>query len=427
MNKKNYSPTLNSFINEKTIAKVYKRKYPDQKERKKVSLKRRIFERNQDDSVKTNFFESNAYKVLFKLILWFIILTLCAAAFFGYAQICPIDEATDALLQTLHTLFVIFIAIAIIDVFLIALLIFLKVKENKIKYAHRNKSRLKSQIYAFDIVNFIWMTLFCIMCIYPIFYVFIGSFNQGADYAKGGVYLLPRLLTFENYKIVLKDSDLWHSYLITLLRTAIGTTSALVFTSIVAYAMSRNNLRGKKIFHWINLFTMFFGGGLVPFFLIIKSVGLYDSFWVYIIPALYSVYNMIVISTFFKSISNELHEAAVIDGAGEFRIWWQIYMPLSKPVLATVALWLAVGHWNAYIDTMIYTSSKSLHSLQYYLYKVITASTLTEGMPESMLQRVSSQTLSLAAIIISIIPVLFFFPFIRKNFQSGIMVGSLKG
>ena len=372
-------------------------------------------------------FESKAYQIIYKAVIWFVILTLCATIFFWYAQICPIDEATDQLLKTLHTLYVIFIVISIIDCLLIVGLVFLKIKENKIKYAHRNKSRLKSQIYAFDIVNFIWMTLFCIMCIYPIFYVFIGSFNQGADYAKGGVYLLPRLLTFENYKIVLKDPDLWHSYMITFLRTAIGTMSALVFTSIVAYAMSRNNLRGKKIFHWINLFTMFFGGGLVPFFLIIKSVGLYDSFWVYIIPAMYSVYNMIVISTFFKSISNELHEAAVIDGAGEFRIWWQIYMPLSKPVLATVALWLAVGHWNSYIDTMIYTSSKNLHSLQYYLYKVITASTLTEGMPESMLQRVSSQTLSLAAIIISIIPVLFFFPFIRKNFQSGIMVGSLKG
>ena len=372
-------------------------------------------------------FESKAYQIIYKVVLWFIILTLFATAFFGYAQICPIDEATDQLIKTLHALFVISLVISGLDVVLIAALIFLKIQENKIKYAHRNKSRLKSQIYAFDIVNFIWMTLFCLMCIYPIFYVFIGSFNQGADYAKGGVYLLPRLLTFENYKIVLKDPDLWHSYMITFLRTAIGTISALVFTSVVAYAMSRNNLRGKKVFHWINLFTMFFGGGLVPFFLIIKSVGLYDSFWVYIIPAMYSVYNMIVISTFFKSISNELHEAAVIDGAGEFRIWWQIYMPLSKPVLATVALWLAVGHWNSYIDTMIYTSSKNLHSLQYYLYKVITASTLTEGMPESMLQRVSSQTLSLAAIIISIIPVLFFFPFIRKNFQSGIMVGSLKG
>lgn len=136
---------------------------------------------------------------------------------------------------------------------------------------------------------------------------------------------------------------------------------------------------------------------------------------------------MIVISSFFKSVSNELHEAALVDGASEFRIWWQIYMPLSKPVLATVALWLAIGHWNSYFDTMIYTSSKDLHTLQYFLLQAIQSSTMTEGMTETMLQRVSAKTISLAAIIISIIPVLFFFPFVRKNFQSGIMIGSLKG
>ena len=372
-------------------------------------------------------YETKTYQILKKVAIWLIIISFLYTLFTGYALICPIDEVTEKLLKNLHVAFYIGTSLSIISLFILAFLIICQIDENKKKYKVKNKSKLNSQIYAFDIINFIWMTIFCLLCIYPIYYVFIGSLNQGADYAKGGVYLLPRLLTFENYRIILKEGALWHGYLITILRTTIGTLSALIFTSIVAYAMSRNNLRGKKFFHWVNIFTMFFGGGLVPYFLIIKSIGLYNSFLVYIIPALYSVYNMIVISTFFKGISNELHEAALIDGAGEFRIWWQIYMPLSKPVLATVALWLAVGHWNSYIDTMIYTSSDSLHSLQYFLYKIITTSNLTEGMPESMMQRVSSQTLSLSAIIVSIIPVLFFFPFLRKNFQSGIMVGSWKG
>ena len=271
------------------------------------------------------------------------------------------------------------------------------------------------------------MAIFCVLCIYPIIYVVVGSFNQGADYSKGGVYLLPRLFTFENYKIVLTDADLYHSYLVTIGRTVIGTVSALVFTSLVAYAMSRENLKGKNFFYWANIVTMFFGGGLVPFFLIIQAVQLFDTFWVYIIPSIYSVYNMIVISSFFKGISNELHEAAQVDGASEFRIWWQIYMPLSKPVLATVALWLAVGHWNSYFDTMIYTNDKNLETLQYFLLKAISTSSMTEGLPDTMMQRVSPMTISLAAIVISIIPVLFFFPFVRKNFQSGIMIGSLKG
>jgi putative aldouronate transport system permease protein len=266
-----------------------------------------------------------------------------------------------------------------------------------------------------------------ILCIYPVIYVLAGSFNQGADYAAGGIYFLPRLFTFENYKVVLTNSGLWQGYWVTISRTVVGTLSALVFTSIVAYAMSRPNLRYKNTFYWINIFTMFFSGGLIPFFLIIRSIGLYDNFLVYIIPALYSVYHMIIFSAFFRTISDELHEAALVDGANEFRIYWQIYMPLSKPVIATVALWLAIGHWNAYFDTMIFTNSKELQTLQYFLLKAIQTATLTEGMPAEMMLRLSPKTISLAAIIVSMIPVLFFFPFVRKNFQSGIMIGSLKG
>ena len=241
------------------------------------------------------------------------------------------------------------------------------------------------------------------------------------------MWLAPRLFTFENYRVVVQNSAFWHSYMVTIARTVIGTFASLVFTSIVAYAMSRPNLKFRRTFYWINLFTMFFGGGLVPYFLIIKTVGLYDTFWVYIIPALYSVYNMIVIQSGFRSISADIHDAAMIDGAGEFRIYLQIYMPLSKPVLATIILWNAVGHWNSYFDTMIYTNSDELQTLQYYLLKAIQTSSMTEGMPPEMMERLSPQTLSLAAIILSIIPVFCFFPLVRKNFASGIMVGSLKG
>ena len=279
----------------------------------------------------------------------------------------------------------------------------------------------------FDVVLAVIIGLFCVLCIYPIIYVLAGSFNQGADYSVGGVWLLPRVFTFENYQIVLQDKDFWTSYGITIARTVLGTASALVFTSIVAYAMSRPDLKFRRVFYWINIFTMFFSGGLVPYFLVIKTIGLYDTFWVYIIPGLYSVYNMIVLQSGFKSISSDIHDAALIDGAGEFRIWWQIYMPLSKPVLATIVLWVAVGHWNSYFDTMIYTNSEELQSLQYFLLKAIQTSSMTEGMPPEMMERLSSQTLSLAAIILSIIPVFCFFPLIRKNFASGIMVGSLKG
>ena len=300
-------------------------------------------------------------------------------------------------------------------------------KRQKVWLSRFRKSKLNRRVGVFDIVLAVIIGLFCILCIYPIVYVLAGSFNQGADYSIGGVWILPRVFTFENYAVVLKDTDFWTSYAVTIARTVLGTALALVFTAIVAYAMSRPNLKFKKTFYAINLFTMFFSGGLVPYFLIIKSVGLYDNFLVYIIPSLYSVYNMIVLQSGFASISSDIHDAALIDGAGEFRIWWQIYMPLSKPVLATIVLWLAVGHWNSYFDTMIYTNSEELQSLQYFLLKAVQTSSMTEGMPPEMMERLSSQTLSLAAIILSIIPVFCFFPLIRKNFASGIMVGSLKG
>jgi len=360
-----------------------------------------------------------------KIMIALSCIIIVLAAVFSYLAHITIDQATEKTYATLDALFIVFICLAPFAIGVCVFYIVMWAKQRKEIYRHRNKKKV--HIHAFDVINFAWMSIFCALCIFPIIYVIAGSFNQGADYSKGGVYFFPRLFTFENYSIVLKDPHLWHSYLVTFGRTILGTVSALIFTSVVAYAMSRDNLRGKNVFYWLNIFTMFFGGGLVPFFLIIQSIGLYDNFLVYIIPSLYSVYNMIVISSFFRSISNELHEAAKVDGASEFRIWWQIYIPLSKPILATVALWLAVGHWNSYFDTMIYTSSDNLQTLQYYLLKAIQTSSMIEGMPSSMVERVSPLTISLAAIIISIIPVLFFFPFVRKNFQSGIMVGSLKG
>ena len=370
---------------------------------------------------------TKGYKITRLIALWASGVVIVLALFFAYVSHVEIDEGTPEMYSALTALFIVFTVLSAFAVAAIVFFVTLDRRDKKRMLRLRNKSKLGNHVYPFDVFNFAWMAIFCVLCIYPIIYVFIGSFNQGADYAKGGVYILPRLFTFENYRVVLEKSEMWHSYLITIGRTALGTITALLFTSVVAYAMSRPNLKGKPVFYWLNLFTMFFGGGLIPYFLIIKSIGLFDSFFVYIIPSLYSVYNMIVISSFFKSISNELHEAALVDGASEFRIWLQIYMPLSKPILATVALWLAVGHWNSYFDTMIFTTSDELHTLQFFLLRAINSSTMIEGMTETMMQRVSARTISLAAIIISIIPVLFFFPFVRKNFQSGIMIGSLKG
>ena len=344
----------------------------------------------------------------------------------AYLANIPVSEATDELYRTLDGIFYLFCGLLPVAVAAGVFLGIVAYKRRKIYLTRFNKSRLNKRVYPFDVVLAILMGLFCLLCIYPIWYVVVGSFNQGADYTSGGVFFYPRVFTFENYKIVLAKQELWHSYMITIGRTLLGTFLSRMFTAAGGYAMSRPNLKCQRAFYWISIFTMFFGRGLIPYFLIIRSIGLYGTFWVYIIPGLYSVYNMIVLQSGFKSISPEIHDAAVVDGAGEFRIWWQIYMPLSKPVLATIVLWVAVGHWNNYFDTMIYASEKNLWTLQYYLLQTINSATGKEGASEIQ-QNLNPMTISLAAIIVSIIPVFFFFPLIRKNFASGIMVGSLKG
>ena len=370
---------------------------------------------------------SDAYFRFKKAIFLFVGAIVLGVLVFAYLANVQIDGGTEQTYRTLDVLFYIFCGLLPVAAAAVGFFLYVHAKRQKMWLSRFRKSKLNRRIRTFDVVLAVVIGIFCVLCIYPIIYVLAGSFNQGADYSIGGVWFLPRVFTFENYAVVLQDGDFWMSYGITIARTLLGTATALIYTAIVAYAMSRPNLKFRRVFYWINIFTMFFSGGLVPYFLIIKSIGLYDTFWVYIIPGLYSVYNMIVLQSGFKSISSDIHDAALIDGAGEFRIWWQIYMPLSKPVLATIVLWVAVGHWNSYFDTMIYTNSEELQSLQYFLLKAIQTSSMTEGMPPEMMERLSSQTLSLAAIILSIIPVFCFFPLIRKNFASGIMVGSLKG
>lgn len=287
--------------------------------------------------------------------------------------------------------------------------------------------RRKSHVHVFDVFNAILLVLFALITLYPFVYVLAGSFNDGQDYGAGGVWLIPREWTTANYRVIVADTRFWNALKITVLSTVIGTASSLLFTSAVAYAMSRKELPFRNFFQWFNLVTMFFGGGVIAYFMIIVFIGLYDSFLVYIIPGLYSVYNMIVISNFFQSVPNDLHEVAVIDGAGEMRIWWKIYMPVSAPVLATVGLWIATARWNNYFSSMAYTRSSDLMTLQYYLVQLIKEAQMsTGGLDPSITDRISSRTVSFAGIVVAIIPILCVYPFLQKHFAGGIMMGSLK-
>lgn len=290
----------------------------------------------------------------------------------------------------------------------------------------------KIKLELFDCINYTVLSLIVIITLYPFIYVLAGSFNEGMDYMRGGVYIFPRKFTLANFQMVFADERLWYGFTTTLARTIIGTSTALIFTAVVAYAMSRKDLPFRNQMYWINIITMFFGGGLIPYFLLLQKIQLLNTFWVYIIPGLYSVFNMIILQNFFRDIPEELHESAVIDGAGEYKIFFKIYLPLSAPALATVALWIAVGHWNSFFDSMVFTSNPKLQTLQLYLMKLIKEASITQGgsadrLPPQLVKTVSVVTIRYAAIVVSSLPILFAYPIIQGKMTTGLTLGSLKG
>ena len=292
------------------------------------------------------------------------------------------------------------------------------------KVLHKKR---RVRMYVSDYIIYIFLFLFALITFYQLWYVIIGSFSNGQQYASGGVFLRAKGFTFANYRVIFRDTTFWSAFRNSVLRTATGVVVELLFTAAVAYAMTNKYLRCRNAYYWIFIFTMFFSGGIVPMYLLLRVIGLYDSFWVYIIPSIFSVYNMIIVSNFYKGIPDSLYEAAELDGAGELRIWALIYMPLSKPVLATVGLWIAVDHWNSYMGTMLYTEAGEWTiTLQYYLKQLINeASGVGAGAEYSDV--VTARTISYAGIIVALIPIMCVYPFIQKHFTKGIMVGSLKG
>lgn len=269
--------------------------------------------------------------------------------------------------------------------------------------------------------------LFAVVTFYQLWYVIIGSFSNGQEYASGGVFLFSRGFTFANYSVIMGDLEFWTAFRNTVFRTVVGVVTELLFTSCVAYAMYNKYLRVKQAYYWIFIFTMFFSGGIVPMYLTLRVLGLYDTFLVYIVPSIFSVYNMIIIVSFYRGIPDSLYEAAELDGAGELTIWWNIFMPLSKPVLATVALWISVDHWNSYMGTMLYTNAGEWTiTLQYYLKHLINEAS-GAGSSSEYSDLVTAKTISYAGIVVALIPIMCFYPFIQKHFTKGIMVGSLKG
>lgn len=287
---------------------------------------------------------------------------------------------------------------------------------------------------AFDWINYAVMLILAFIMIYPLWYCVAGSLNEGMDYLRGGVFLWPRKWTLANYKAVFLDSAILNAFWVTIWKCLVGTATSVLCTAMVAYAITRPKLRLKKLYIPFIMLTMFFSGGLIPYFILIVDLGLYDSFWVYVIPTMFSAYNMIIIQSFMRELPSELIESAKLDGASEYRIFFQMILPLSKPVLATIALFTVVTHWNSYFDSMMYTSSQELQTIQLFLKKVITDPSVSRGLGSAatiaipdQAATLTPQVVKLATMVVTALPVVCIYPFLQRYFVKGVTVGAVKG
>ncbi|KRE68786.1 carbohydrate ABC transporter permease [Paenibacillus sp. Soil750] len=283
---------------------------------------------------------------------------------------------------------------------------------------------------AFDYFNFIFMLVICFVTIYPIWYVLVNSFNEGNDAMRGGIYWWPRVFSIDSYRAVFANNGIMLAMGVTVAKTLIGTVVHVLFTAMVAYAFSRKELIGRNVYMLIGTVTLFFSGGLIPYYLLIRDLGMLDSFLVYIIPAMFSFFDLIIFLSFFREIPDALEEAAKIDGANDFKIFYQIILPVSMPVVATIALFHGVYQWNDYFTGMIYINKSELQPIQTYLYRVVAQSSSNQMMAAttgSVAKTVSSQSIKLATMVVTTLPIVLVYPFLQKYFVKGFMIGSIKG
>ena len=288
------------------------------------------------------------------------------------------------------------------------------------------------RMYVADYIIYIFLSLFALITFYQLWYVIIGSFSNGQQYASGGVFLWPEGFTFANYEVIFRDTTFWTAFRNSVLRTATGVVVELLFTAAVAYAMTNKYLRCRNAYYWIFIFTMFFSGGIVPMYLLLRIIGLYDTFWVYILPSLASAYNVVLLRTYIESLPHELDEAVQIDGGTELQSYFLIILRVCMPVNAAVLLFSAISHWNSYIDTQFYNSmSTELYTLQYYLYQTLQAN-VAQSLEQAISQvadrasRVNTQTLKMAITVVTVFPIMCLYPFISRYFVSGLLIGSVK-
>lgn len=288
--------------------------------------------------------------------------------------------------------------------------------------------------HIFSLVIAVVMTLVVIMTVYPFWYILVQSFNDGQDAIRGGIYFWPRVFSIDNYSTLLADTSWLNGILISVGRTVLGTLIGVLFTGLVGFAMSFDELRGRKIFFRIMIFTMYFSGGMIPFYIVLRSLKMLNTFWVYIIPGMLNVYFMLIMINFYRELPRAMYESAWLDGASDMTLFFRIVFPLSKASFATIALFFAVKQWNAWLDSVYYVTNRELRPIAYLMMEIINQADAQKTVTDAVAQGYASSTISsttkslqMAAMMISVAPILAIYPFLQKYFVKGVLIGSVKG
>lgn len=284
---------------------------------------------------------------------------------------------------------------------------------------------------AFIFFNYFFLTVIALLVIYPLVFVVSASLSNPQYVISGEMWLWPKEFTVDAYEKVFKNKDIITGFMNTVKYTVVGTVLNVIMTILAAYPLSRRDFKGKGLIMAFIVFTIFFSGGLIPTYLLIKDLGMLNTFWVMIIPNAVAVWNIIIMRTFFQSIPHELQESAMIDGCSNFRILWNIVLPLSFPVIAVMVLFYAVGHWNSYFQALIYLQDQEKFPLQLILRQILIQGQMDDMIQttgESFLaQQLSVEGLKYAVLIVANLPMLMLYPFLQRYFVKGVMIGSLKG
>ena len=302
---------------------------------------------------------------------------------------------------------------------------------------HKMKVKKVFSDYVIIVSMVVIMTVVFVATLYPFLNSLAISFNNADDTILGGITIFPRIPTIANYRQIFTNPTIWMAYGITFARTIIGAAAGLVITGALAFGLSRKNLEGRKFYTFFCLIPMYFGGGLIPTYFLIMNLGLYDTFWVYIIPNLVNIWNMILMRSYFQSVPDALEESARIDGANYLTIFFKIYWPVSTPIIATIALYFGVFHWNDWFMPNIYISNPNLKPMTSVLLNIIAEASFAERMAAagagafvgeaSHGKETNARSITMATMITSILTIVIIYPFLQRFFLKGIMIGSIKG